>query len=328
MRQLICCLAGREPTAIAWSALIRDAMNERVAPSLHRSLVDMGAVSDDPQDLEFLAEVTALNRERNAHIWSMTCETTRVLNAAGITPTLIKGVARMSQLPEPASYERMLIDLDILVNADEVERACDALLRSGLYRIENSTYEHSPGSFHKDGYIAAIDLHASLPFSELWDLSDYEARLELVKRDGLEFKVPDAGLALLSSVVHDQLHHSGFASGRANLQYLIDIKEILDSEDPIDQLWLKKKLMHPKVAAAFALQMKCLALISQTSPPISLQTTFWTEIAYRRRLLKIYFPKLGELEWALIQPLRNVLRRLRRLRSVSAGFQRKGTFQW
>ncbi len=153
-----------------------------------------------------------------------------VLNAAGIEPMLLKGMALVmaENLPEPA--RRWMCDIDMLIPSAQMAAARSALLACGYHETDNPAAPHHAAplalpandaggaggelELHHDMVLPA--LQPALPTALAWQTA------RRIDSDGLHFLVPDAGTAILHTALHAQAGEHSFARARIPLRRLLD----------------------------------------------------------------------------------------------------------
>ncbi|CUH77792.1 hypothetical protein TRM7557_01586 [Tritonibacter multivorans] len=323
--RLAACLNGDFSGNLDWFELVNTANEHFVAAFLSRSLAasDVQADADAEAYLETLETAT---RSRNRQMWTLTCEVVAALNAAGIVPALIKGASDMAARSDPAGFPRVMIDIDMILAPEDLAKGQEVLAEMGFAALEDSEDAHSPGSFWRQGAVASLDMHASLPrrISVLLDEEDWNlppsgglgapSRLQLVTRDGARMWVPDASLRFLINISHDMLHHTALISGASNLRYLLVLAAQMQEEDaPLDWAWLRAKAAHPRFALALDLQLLMLAHLFGLRGPWPLPQGRLQQALHQRRLWKMRFPGLGRAEWACLQVGQRLSRPLRHM---------------
>ena len=323
--RLATCLNGDFGGSLDWFELVNTANEHFVAAFLSRSLADSD-VEPDEDAAVFLETLETATRSRNRQMWAQTCEVVGALNAAGIVPALIKGASDMAARSDPAGFPRVMIDIDMILAPEDLEKGQDVLASLGFEALEDSEDAHSPGSFWREGAVASLDMHASLPrrISTLLDEADWHlptggaqgasGRLQLVTRDGVRMWVPDPSLRFLINISHDMLHHTALISGASNLRYLLVLAaQMQDTDAPLDWAWLRAKAAHPRFALALDLQLLMLAHLFGLHGPEPLPQGRIARALHQRRLWKMRFPNLGRAEWACLQVGQRVSRPLRHL---------------
>lgn len=323
--RLAACLNGDFSGKLDWFELINTANEHFVAAFLSRSLA-ASEVRADADAEAYLETLETATRSRNRQMWALTCEVVAALNAVGITPALVKGAADMAARPDPAGFPRVMIDVDMILAPEDLRKGQDVLAEMGFVALEDSEDAHSPGSYWRQGAVASIDMHASLPrrIAGLLDKEDWHltpggekgeaGRLNLVTRDGVRFWVPDASLRFLINISHDMLHHTALMSGASNLRYLLVLAaQMRDADDPLDWAWLQAKASHPSFGLALDLQLTMLDHLFGVRGPLPMPHGWLARTLHLRRLLKMRFPTLGQTEWVCLQVGQRVSRPLRHL---------------
>ncbi|MES0826891.1 nucleotidyltransferase family protein [Ruegeria sp. SCP11] len=299
------CLNGDFGGNPDWFELISVATDEFVATALYRSLIASNAAARaEPEAREYLAELERANTIRNHQLWELTRAAVAGINAAGITPTLIKGASEMSLLAKPSELSRLLIDIDLLVSPADIPAVQAALGLDGFEPIENSQYEHSPGSYWRPGAVATVDLHDSLPpsIAELLTEEDLETRMILQERDGIHFLIPDDSLRFLINIAHDMLHHTTLASGSTSLRYLLSLVEQIENpRSGVDWEWLHSKRQYWRFRLAFDLQIAMLEHLFALKVPLTEPPGRFVQFLHWRRQLKFRKPRLGQIEWMIVR---------------------------
>ncbi|CUH42211.1 nucleotidyltransferase family protein [Ruegeria atlantica] len=305
IERLANCLNGNFEDNPDWLELISVATDEFVTTALYRSLITSGTADRaEPEARTYLAELERANTIRNRQLWELTCAAVADANAAGITPTLIKGSSEMALLAEPSNYSRLLIDIDLLVSPAEIPAVQAAFEQDGFEVIEDSEYGHSPGSYWRPGAVATIDLHNSLPQSIAVLLTEEDLGTRLIdrERDGIRFLVPDDSLRFLINIAHDMIHHSTLASGSTSVRYLLSLIELIeDPRSEIDWGWLHSKRQNWRFRLAFDLQVAMLEHLFALKVPVAEPPSPVVQLLHWRRRLKFRNPRLGRVEWMIVR---------------------------
>jgi hypothetical protein len=165
------------------------------------------------------------------------------LRSADVDALLIKGAA-LSHTHYPQPYLRPRVDIDLLVERRDVERAHQALERDGWSRDIESDAELATGQRHytkpvgAGGRVERVDLHwrianplvfaRALPFDEL------RARAVPIPSLGAAALTPSPAAALLLACIHRVAHHAGDRDAPA-LLWLTDISLLVERLDPIER---------------------------------------------------------------------------------------------
>ena len=120
------CLGGKAPSNLDWLAVLELANNTLTTPFLI-DLVDQPDQSV-PQDVRaFVREIYRRNAIRNELLRAQLEEAVAALNERDVIPVLLKGAAILATAVPERRATRIMADLDILVDPDQVETALHAL---------------------------------------------------------------------------------------------------------------------------------------------------------------------------------------------------------
>jgi hypothetical protein len=118
--------------AVNWEKVIKLSSGQFVLPAMYLQLKRNGILPLLPDDLvEYLEEITDLNRKRNRAILEQAKEITEILNTHQIYPVFLKGVAHLLAGLYIDIAERMIGDIDFLVPEDKMVEAADLLIKNG-----------------------------------------------------------------------------------------------------------------------------------------------------------------------------------------------------
>jgi Uncharacterised nucleotidyltransferase len=227
LRNLCRCLRGEAPASpVDWMAVIELANHSGVTPAL-RSV----ASSLLPADVRsYLDEILTRNLLRNERLTVQLFEAVAKLNASGIVPTLIKGTALLAECSS-ATKHRMLCDLDILISPTEFDLAQESLSQIGYRFVEEASFGHSVVIERLED-VGQIDLHRMLPSCGRLAVSDVATKL--LVRDSLTAKVLTPTYQMLLLIYHDQFHDRDYWMARIDLRHLLDLRELIRSDNEID----------------------------------------------------------------------------------------------
>jgi hypothetical protein len=141
---------------VAWEGVVELASQHLVTPTLHRGLADKGLLADLPAELrDYLEAIYALNGERNRQIVAQTVEIAAALNAIGIEPVVLKGVADLCAGLYRDPGARVIGDVDLLVAGDQLAAAGAALAAIGYRGTGPADFAY--GAHHHDRPLARPD---------------------------------------------------------------------------------------------------------------------------------------------------------------------------
>ena len=219
---LACCAApegGHEERAQSlgpeqWRVMVELAIEHRVAPILHQCL------SNSVQcPAEVRERLTAYTRETALQSLAQAKGLVRAVTSlagAGFDSIALKG-ASLAFRDYPQPQLRPLRDVDLLLPADQVEAAQEALLRSGGYRLApwagryDASHSHQLPEIIDDETGLVIELHhrlSAVGWEGDHDLTKAVWReAETIEIMGLSVRVPSPEVNLLHLVEHAALHH-------------------------------------------------------------------------------------------------------------------------
>jgi len=160
---------------IDWDAVVKLSTGHYVFPALYCNLKRVNFLKYLPTDLvEYMIYFTDLNRERNTQIIAQAKEINELLLENKIIPVFIKGTGNLLEGLYEDIAERMLGDIDLILNKRDAKKA-DEILRDHKYSSNSvvpDNFRHLP-SLTKLNKIAAIEIHTELLIEEYRDEFNY-----------------------------------------------------------------------------------------------------------------------------------------------------------
>ncbi len=229
---LLCARPGLDPQAPAiladsiadgldWTALTSLALRHQVVPALQSTFADPSCRAFVPPEiLDALEHYCDEARRRNAYLVSELTEILTALSAAGITALPFKGVVLAEMLYRDLA-QRPPGDLDFLVMARDVTRACEVLVSRG-YRDaaassgEMTAIQHEMYRRYQCEYLFVRD-HDRVFVEPHWALSQrvlgidltYDeqfARARRARLNGIDIMVHDPDDLLILLCIHGAKH--------------------------------------------------------------------------------------------------------------------------
>lgn len=122
--------------------------------------------------LLYLKEITILNRKRNIEILKQVKFISKLFNDNKIKHVFLKGAAMLIIKPYNSTDERMVGDIDILIDKNDINKAKDILLQNSFFTkiideikfidgVKGNFLRHLQRLIHPD-FIAAVELHAEI----------------------------------------------------------------------------------------------------------------------------------------------------------------------
>lgn len=164
---------------VDWDSIVKLSTAHYVFPALYCNLKRANLLSYLPEDLvEFMQHITDLNRERNLQIIKQAKEINELLLANNITPVFLKGTGNLLEGLYDDIDERMVGDIDFLVNKNVLEKTISVLKNNDYIREQKTAFDlpyfiHHP-RLKKENCIAAIEIHKELTLEKYAKEFNYE----------------------------------------------------------------------------------------------------------------------------------------------------------
>ena len=202
-----------QKNTIDWDEVVKLSTTHYVFPALYLNLKKVNLIQFLPEDLvEYMQHITQLNRERNEQIIKQAKELNHYLLENNIKPIFLKGTGNLLEGLYEDIAERMVGDIDFLVEEKDYEKAQKILLEFGYEKVHKTAYDypmfkHFP-RLNKVGEIAAIEIHKQILKEEYASEFNYESiKIDVQKINGISFLSFEDQLAL--SIFAKQLNDDG-----------------------------------------------------------------------------------------------------------------------
>ncbi len=260
---------GKQLKGIEWEkTIIPYGDTTYLLPAIYCGLKRFGLLGEiDPGVTAFIEAIHHLNIIRSNKITQQGIEVTKHLNAGGIQPILMKGLAGLvSGLYDEG--ERIMNDIDLLIDEHELETALQLMMDSGFrfYQSPSSdvppmTYRHHAPGLVSDQWPVSVELHIRpTPLSGRKTMLDSESAREgaqLIEFSGAKAWLPSLRFRLLHNFFHSQFQDGkNFLFGRLHIRGLLDwikLREQGDNEIDWAELYDTADTYH--IAPAFSLYL-------------------------------------------------------------------------
>ena len=215
--------------AVDWIETARLANEQMVVPALQTACATSGLCTRLPPDVaRYLAFVHRENALVNERIRRQCLAIGVVLAQAKIEAVLLKGAAWLF-VDGPSRADRMLRDIDLLVEPTLLCRASQALIDAGYYT--STTIVAEANHIHalplvEDSEPASVELHveiatrpALLPSAEIIAAS---------KPVAIGLRLPSIRHRLVHNVIHAQMTNGDYVGGVVSLRDLLDLKRLME----------------------------------------------------------------------------------------------------
>lgn len=220
---------------IDWEKIVWITTNQLVFPAFYLQLKRNDLLCCLPTDLvEYMREFTELNRQRNLEILEQAKEITGLLNACGIKPIFLKGVANLLDGLYDDIAERMIGDIDFLVSEAEFIDVADVLINQGykpkvIYDYKTlKTLKHYPRLINENR-VSAVEIHRQIlrhPYFEVFKYNELVSGYQTAKTYSPAF-VFNPEYQILHNILNVQINDRGSYYGRYFLRQGYDLLLLL-----------------------------------------------------------------------------------------------------
>ncbi len=151
-----------------WDAIVVEGSKHLVLPALYCRLKSKGLLHVLPDELSvYLEEITNINRNRNKAILEQIHWLSALFNTHQINHVFLKGAAVLAVDLYEDMAERMIGDIDVLVDLEQLDQAFNLLLIEGFIPSKEALgiaffeHKHLP-RLKTNKYISAVELHRKL----------------------------------------------------------------------------------------------------------------------------------------------------------------------
>lgn len=227
--------------SVVWEQVVWVSTGELVFPALYMQLNRAGLLQELPFDLvDYMEEFTALNRDRNRQIIEQAREITELLNRHEIFPIFLKGTAHLLDGLYEDISERMVGDIDLLVDEKLMVNAAEILIASGyepMAKYDPNYYKigkHYP-RLANNNCAAAVEVHRQIilfPFNKA-------IGFELIsKESGKSFTEPLALVPcnrhqIIQNILNFQVNDFGYYYGNFSLRQCYDLLLLSERITPL-----------------------------------------------------------------------------------------------
>lgn len=236
---------------IDWEKFVRIGSSHLVLTTLYCRLRQKNLLDELPEDLQtYLKELTTINRNRNITLLEEINDISTFLKDHQINHVFLKGSALLAGNYYKDVGERMIGDIDILVEGNQLEQAFNLLASLGYSENVSFNYDvkhhrHLARQVSKNK-LAAIELHKSIindNYVNLIDSHDLLTNKKIV--NGIA--IPKEDDLIRSIILSYQISSYGYYYNTVHLKYIYDCL-VLDIES---NKTLLKKIIQEKYSASF-----------------------------------------------------------------------------
>ncbi len=282
-----------------WEKFVRMASGHFMVPAVYLRFKLSGLLNELPKELiQYLEYFYNLNFERNIKITYQLRDITELLSRNNIKPIFLKGCANLIDGLYSDAGERMIGDIDFLVQEKNFLKTAELLIEDGyktdkLVRTKNfNKVKHYP-ALKKNGGVVYVEIHRNLvKYQHSKRFSASKIFNEKKSIGGLvQYHVPSEKNRAMHNFLHSQIDNHFHYYGQAALRDFYDIY-LLSKRTSVNELGNEFHYYRKKLEA-------WLSLISHTfQHPESIQK-FDSHVS--RRFIKRINRNLSRGRWVTIQ---------------------------
>lgn len=300
-----------------WLDLVKVGSSHLVLTTIYCRLQQKQLLDLLPKDLEtYLHDLTAINRNRNKTIFKQIEALSQLLKSNNINHVFLKGAALLLSGYYKDFGERMIGDIDLLVDQTQIPNTIAIIRSNGYTKTFGYAYE-TIGFRHEDRLINPKELAALEIHSYLFDRPNNHLILSKTILDSPiinnGYSIPSPFYMCLSQVLSYQINDN------AHYYNILGLKPFYDS--------LCLNLHHNQNAIAYLNKLKFgksyLLLFKYYSKDVNTNTNY-NSLRFRSYKLKQKHPLLGQSIFRIKRSILFIKKRLTLL--VSNPFYRKHVF--
>lgn len=288
LQDLIECVSRKGHQPRDWRSVIALASETLTIGTLAEAVLAAGDEPELPEDVrDLLIDVRNRARDRNARLSAQFAEMLPALNAAGIVPIAMRGIARL--LCSSDEGARLLSDIDLLVPADRRDD-CPRVLGTLDYQVLKGADEDPfPLVFGRTRDVGMVDVHTALqPFYLNLGYERIAPCCDSAKLATGELLLPRPTCQLLFFILHDQLHDGDYWRGLIDTRHIIDISRVVS--EGIDWSTLAGFFPQGSVKNAFHVQLRTAKSLTKIDIPEEYCGRTWARLQLLRRRIQARFP--------------------------------------
>lgn len=226
--------------SVEWEKIVKLSSGHLVLPALFIQLQRAELLNELPDDLtEYMDFLTQQNRKRNKQIINQVQDISSVLNNSGINPIYLKGVANLLLPLYDDIAERMVGDIDFLVDESEMLRTVNLLIQEGYtpmakyYPEMLRSLKHYPRLANYD-YPAAVEVHIRVvrpPHDRKFSFSDINQNKQRIP-GSLTMYVPSNRHLIIHNALNAQVNDKAYLWGNPMVRQMYDLLLLSNFEEP------------------------------------------------------------------------------------------------
>ncbi|MFK8058547.1 MAG: nucleotidyltransferase family protein [Polaribacter sp.] len=229
-----------EKNSIDWDTIVKISTSHFVFPALYQNLKFVNFLKFLPEDLvNYMEHITELNRERNLAILAQVKEVNSELLKHNIVPIFLKGASFIVEELYNDISERMIGDIDFIVDDNEFKETILILEKYGYKSKTNETgnvfpYVHYP-KMTRNNHIAAVEVHRKIMNNKFSKFYIYDFFFN-GKRSFDSVNVPSLKNQIIHNCINKQIRDNGKYFKTISLRNSYDLLQLSLKQDPLKAL--------------------------------------------------------------------------------------------
>jgi len=283
---------------LPWPEILAFTNKELLAPTLWVRLQEKGLTGELPPEVAAtLRRSHAINSARNQRIRSELLEAIGGLNAVGIEPVVLKGGVDLvvPRYGDPGA--RILRDIDLFVQEEELATAVAALEGIGYLEapIEDTKFVTYYADLTREGNLVGIDLQFYIS-SQRDLLAPEEAMSESERHgvDGVDFRILSPDHQIVHNLLHSEVQDRGGDVGFVWLRQLLDLVAIWRLYgDTVDWTGIETRFAAGRLPRLVSKRLTMAHRLLKVPLPEGITPSPAARLHYRRCLLQLRWTWIG-----------------------------------
>ena len=276
-----------------WELLVKVGSSHLILPAIFCKLQDKDLLKLVPDDLStYLEGITKINRNRNLTIVEEVKEISILFNDNKIDHVFLKGSAMLVSEYYKDIGERMVGDIDILVNPDQILSAQELLLNSGYEPVAGGTFanaffehKHLPKLASKSK-LSAVEIHRKVLHKSVGEILNPS---EILKSKQIVngINICDPKHLLIHVILNYQINDYGYYFNNLGLRNAYDCFVLLDHSNELDL----KQMYNQKYIGNFFDKLSIYFIIEKfTNNKVS---SYWLKNTFLIKQKYVFFKRLS-----------------------------------
>lgn len=252
-----------ESPTLSWPLFISTASNHLVLQTIYCRLQEQNLIEFIPSEiLIHLKYIRDLNYNRNLEILEQVKSINRILGKEGISPLYLKGIGNLIDGLYSDVAERIMYDIDFMVQEDQFETAAEILLNDD-YRankiylsVKRKEMKHYP-RLAKIGTRAAVEIHripVDYVYSRTFGAEEVWQNKKWVEVSSHCFVMSDRH-KIIHNFIHSQLHHNGNLYAKTFMRNIYDLY-LLSKRENLEPIFVQMNNYHQQAVNYISIMNK------------------------------------------------------------------------